>query len=128
MKIWLAALLAWVVCVPAFADGPGKSRSKEQSNATSTLGQAAGEVVNAAVDELDKQSRPTTNVIPSKRDLPPGLEKKGKTPPGWSKGKKKGWDKDQSAAEPAPKEGILGRMTRIILRKDTAKPSDANAQ
>ena len=84
-------------------------------------------MVNAAVDELDKQNHPTTNITPAKRDLPPGLEKQGKTPPGWSKGKKKGWDKDHAAA-PESKESLLGRMTRIILRKETAKPSDANAQ
>jgi hypothetical protein len=39
-----------------------------------------------------------TNAPPGieKGGYPPGLAKKGKVPPGWSKGEKSGWDDDRS--------------------------------
>lgn len=49
------------------------------------------------VDKFNKFDKTNTSVIngpPGLQDkgMPPGLSKKNKTPPGWNKGEKRGWD------------------------------------
>jgi len=101
----------FVLAVPAWAEhNRGRGRD-EQTTGTATQ-KAVKEAANAALDELEGKPQPA-----AKQSMPPGLQKQGKTPPGWSKGRKEGWNKQQ---EPK-KEGFFGRLTRVIMRSDKAK-------
>jgi len=59
-------------------------------------GSAGSRIANEAGDAIaDILTGEDSNYRHKSNKLPPGLAKKGKTPPGWSKGKKTGWDKEK---------------------------------
>ena len=117
----IMALLLVGISSPVFADpshhGHGHEDDALTPPAQTTAGHIAHDVTSAALDELEGRSKParTTDVEPMRR-MPPGLEKKGKTPPGWSHGKKEGWEKREEAAE--PHESVWSRMTHVILHNN----------
>lgn len=114
----LASVLMLGFSAMAFAEqdhqGHQRGHAADQGS-DSNKGQIVHEVANAALDELEGKSASSTPHRPpglSKGRRPPGLEKQDKTPPGWSKGKKEGWN------EAEHKEGFFGRLTRVIMRKN----------
>ncbi|MBD3296042.1 MAG: hypothetical protein GF392_01585 [Candidatus Omnitrophica bacterium] len=90
-KIVTVSLIITFCALGAYAAPGGKGRGTvvEKKSAADRIGD---EVADSTADILtgeDDDSSPRR----SPKGMPPGLEKKGKTPPGWSRGKKKGWEK-----------------------------------
>lgn len=123
-QLVIGVVLAGCLVPSGFAaHKPGKR--DEGQGVGQTVERAAKEVAKEAVDAvadelLDDKGRVTqtgTGSLPpglaKKGKMPPGLlEKQGKTPPGWSQGKKTGWDKDQPQ-----KESLVRRVIRKIFRR-----------
>ncbi len=111
-QVAIVLVLTLVVCPFLFAQGRGKGHDHGRSDKTSV--EKAGErivdeAVDAVTDELVGEGSSSTR----SGGMPPGLSKKGKTPPGWSKGKKVGWDKDSS---PPKRDSWVRRLIRGIFR------------
>ncbi len=92
----------WIVfalmAAPAYAK-PDKSHGLAKGQETAG-DRVADEAADALADVLtgkdDKKVEKTTST------LPPGLDKKDKTPAGWEKGKKEGWEKKNEGQEDSP--------------------------
>ncbi len=84
-KILWMAVFSVFLCTSVFAkEGEGQNSAEHKTNLSHGGSSAA--------------SQPPG--LKKKGKTPPGLKKKGEAPKGWSHGKKKGWDKDHSAAHP----------------------------
>ena len=97
--IAVVVLSVWALPVsaaPKEGKAPGKARASEAETAGDRI---ANETADAVADVLTGEK---AKAEPSKGSLPPGLAKKDKTPPGWDKGKKTGWDKEEAAKEDSP--------------------------
>lgn len=71
-----------------------KPQKESKASATERVG---NEVADAVADVLTGDD--SGKAAPSKGAMPPGLAKKDKVPPGWSKGEKTGWDKASQEEE-----------------------------
>ena len=90
----LTVLLSFV-SVPSFAGPKAAQEGPKEVNAS---GRIANETMDAIADVLTgKESKAETT-----KSLPPGLAKKGKTPPGWDKGRKTGWKTEAKKEEESP--------------------------
>ena len=93
MKRIVAMLtILFLAASPVFAAPKDKGPSQKASAGD----RIANETADAVADVLtgkDSTKKTTTG------QMPPGLAKKGKTPPGWEKGKKTGWEKEVPAED-----------------------------
>ena len=130
MQYLIVALVMWCVCSPAFAAPSDKERGREEQSRQGA-GHVAHEVANAAMDEIEGKAPSHTASTPSrvppglakKEHLPHGLEKQGKTPPGWNRGSKEGWDQQSKTGQPQAQEGLWARATRLLIRKSKEQPA-----
>lgn len=96
-----ALILVSFLAIPVYA-GPkaGKGSDKNAAADSQNAGdRIANETADAVADVLTgEDAKPQ----PAKGTMPPGLAKKDKTPPGWDKGNKTGWDKEAPPPEDSP--------------------------
>ena len=89
--------------------------------------EAADTVVDILVGEDEPKTTKTTKTVTSSKakGTPPGLAKKGKTPPGWSKGNKKGWSetKVEEVEVTEKKESPVRRFIKGLFNKATSSDS-----
>ena len=97
MKKIIGLFLALFLMSPyAFAGKPDKMPHQGKTE-TSAAERVGNETADAIADVLTgKDTKKTTTTTGA---MPPGLAKKGKTPPGWDKGKKTGWTKTEVVKE-----------------------------
>jgi len=74
----------------AYADST-KNKNGKGANKSDPVGRVANEAADTVADVLT--GKETGNTPPGQGTMPPGLAKQGKTPPGWDKGNKVGWNK-----------------------------------
>lgn len=104
--LWMFIALT-LICSPVFA-GPGEGESPVKK--------VGNEIANAVTDELVgketvKTTTETTTTAPM--NLPPGLAKKGKVPPGWAK--KRAIQTREEVTEQKP--SLIQKWVNIIFRK-----------
>lgn len=108
-KIFVFLLMLSIISAPVFAkaktDTPAASKN-EPSNIQKVANATTDAVVDVITGEDDKSSK----------SLPPGLAKKDKTPPGWDKGEKTGWDKEASGTK---SESPLKQFIRALFKPKT---------
>jgi hypothetical protein len=90
----MTVLMLLFVCVFS-ASAMAKPQKESKPSATERVGD---EVADAVADVLTGDD--SGKAAPSKGVVPPGLAKKDKVPPGWSKGEKTGWDKASQEESP----------------------------
>ncbi len=96
MKKLVAMMAIFVLAAsPVFAAPKAKDHPQQSDAGDRITNEAADAVADILTGEDGKKKTSTSH-------LPPGLAKKGKTPPGWDKGKKVGWDKEGAPAEDSP--------------------------
>ncbi len=98
MKKIIGLFLAFSLMSPcAFAGKPDKVSHQDKNDSTAAE-RVGNEAADAIADVLTgKETKKTTTTTTGA--MPPGLAKKGKTPPGWDKGKKTGWSKTTEVKE-----------------------------
>ena len=97
LKVEMLVILAVFITTSVFAakpEGVGakwEAKSKE-NNAVVRVGD---EIADSLADVLTGEESSKSK----KGNIPPGLAKKDKMPPGWEKGKKTGWSKEESSED-----------------------------
>ena len=110
---------------------PGKGRGQGRPESTEEHVERAGKrVVNEAADAVADELTGNRGYVNSSGGppglqgrRPPGLEKQDKTPPGWSKGRKAGWDKTQ---QPQHESFIRRVIHGIFHRRQPSSPSSTS--
>ena len=92
MKRMMAILTILVLAAsPVFAAPKDKGPSQKADAGDRIANEAADAVADVLTGKDTKKTKTG--------QMPPGLAKKGKTPPGWEKGKKTGWEKEVPAED-----------------------------
>lgn len=112
MMIAVMTLMVLLVCPPAFAKDKGNPHQHDSTTLGDASKRIAGEVIDAVTDELVGDDGSSHGKHKHKH-------KKGQHPPGWDKGKKKGWHKDEATPQ---RDSLLRNAIRGIFRtnKDQA--------
>lgn len=111
MKRAVAILMVWVLAAPPVFAAPKDKAVGQKADAGDRI---ANEAADAVADILTGEDGKKT----STSKLPPGLAKKDKTPPGWDKGKKVGWDKKAEPAEDSP----IKKFFKNLFKSQQAQP------
>lgn len=112
MKKLVAIMAIFVLAAsPVFA-APKAKDHPQQSNAGDRITNEAADAVADILTGEDSKKKTSTS------KLPPGLAKKDKTPPGWDKGKKVGWDKKAEPAEDSP----IKKFFKNLFKSQQAQP------
>lgn len=92
-------IIATIVLTPSYSYAKkGKGVWKSTVTQPSASERIKNESVDAIADVLTGEG-PSTNISTKNKATPPGLAKKGKIPPGHAKGKKTGWNKEESGTK-----------------------------
>jgi len=118
----IAAVVVIALCVaalPALAKQEDKAVGKAVGKVVDTTADTAkaavdtgGKVANEIADAV---TRPLTGEAakPSgSGSMPPGLAKKDKTPPGWSKGEKTGWNKEEDKGH---RDSLIDKVVKTLF-------------
>ena len=73
-----------------------------------TGSKVANEIADAITQPLSGESAKTSG----SGSMPPGLAKKDKTPPGWNKGEKTGWNKDESKGH---QDSVIDKVVKTLF-------------
>lgn len=125
MKLVKAAIVLAIVlgmaALPAMAKQEGKAVGKVVSKAVDknagkadTKADAGDKLTNEIVDAVTRPLTGAESKGSGASSMPPGLEKKDKTPPGWSKGKKTGWNKDEPKCH---QDSVIDKVVKAITGK-----------
>ena len=117
-KITVLLIALGFLSTYAFAapkEGKGPAQGKSEDAATERVGNEIADTVADVLTGKEKKTTTTTGAMPpglaKKGKTPPGLE--GKTPPGWGKGKKKGWTEKTTTESESP----LRRFIKNLFQK-----------
>ena len=100
-KLLVFLMIFSLIAAPLYAK-PNKGKGASASSKKASAGERIGnEFADSVADVLTGEDSKSTAKSKSKK-VPPGLAKKGKTPPGWDKGKKTGWDKEEKEKKDSP--------------------------
>jgi len=112
MKKLVAIMAIFVLAAsPVFA-APKAKDHPQQSNAGNRITNEAADAVADILTGEDSKKKTSTS------KLPPGLAKKDKTPAGWEKGKKTGWDKNEAPVEDSP----IKKFFKNLFKSQQAQP------
>lgn len=93
MRLSMIMAAFFIMASLVYADPPDFSKGKGAVGKGVGKNSPTGRVANEAADAVADVLTGTDNLPPGQGTMPPGLAKQGKTPPGWDKGNKVGWDK-----------------------------------